>query len=218
MGWLEFCKRNWPTHEWKRDGCSLVEMTRDQYLLSYRAQVDDYERKNNFFMLRESRFGEKLPVAGINPHLEGRLHVDRGRIVIDIPFWATKWLVFERDKRCQDCGCYGWESHWQHSTGTERGHDVYDRPILQADVDAHNAEMVEYAKTFSKPSDIKDWFRYANPQDSRGMQVHHIVAVVDGGSNCTHNAMLLCWKCHLRRKGKGGVPVVLDGIQAKLVY
>jgi 5-methylcytosine-specific restriction endonuclease McrA len=76
--------------------------------------------------------------------------------------------------------------------------------------------MREYAKQFSKPSGIKDWYRYATPDDAQGLEVHHIVAVVDGGSNCTENAMLLCFKCHLARKGKGGIPTGRDSKQVLL--
>jgi 5-methylcytosine-specific restriction endonuclease McrA len=62
-----------------------------------------------------------------------------------------------------------------------------------------------------------EFYREPTPEWTLGMEVHHIVAVADGGSNCTHDAMLLCWKCHRRQGGKGGVPQGADSQQIRLV-
>ena len=214
MGWLAWAQRNFKTYPWEKAGCSLVEMTDDQLALALREYMDGFKGDNYLATLQTPipAYGLEVEVRGMNPHGEGRLHNDRGGVILDVPFFAVKWLVFDRDRaRCQDCGCYGWESHrvYEGRKLFAPAKVVYDKPIMQEDVDREKAELYHDGTPIG-------YFRYATPTDARGLQVHHIVAVVDGGSNCTHNLMLLCWKCHLARKGRGGVPTVLDGIQARL--
>ena len=158
MSWLKWAQRNFKTYPWKPEGCALRQFTEDEVKAlgdvdGAEAEPDDpgngilkWKYWKGAYQITETR--------GANPHGEGRLHVDRDAIVRDVPFWAVKWLVFERDKKCQDCGVYGWESRreFHPSPNHQFGGSskvVYEKPITQAVVDAHNAEMFEFSKEFS---------------------------------------------------------------------
>lgn len=188
MGWLEFCQRTWPTYAWQQQGCKLSQIPRDEYNFAYKVAHDEAEKNNTFINLT----AWDGVANGMNPHKEGRLHVDRGRLIIDIPFWATKWLVFGRDTKCQGCGTEGYEGRtvW----GPRASKIVYDKPLTE---------------------ELPEW-RKPTPKDSMGLEVHHVIPVVKGGANCTHNCILLCFKCHESLDGKGGIPTKMDGKQLTL--
>lgn len=42
----------------------------------------------------------------------------------------------------------------------------------------------------------RDGFRCALCDDTRGLQVHHVVRRSQGGTNSPQNLITLCWKCH----------------------
>ena len=95
MGWLEWCKKQYPTvYEWKPEGCKLLPPTED-----FIARVS----KQAF--LKTTPWGdvENCAIGGMNPHGHGKITKARNVVVFDIPFWIVKFLVFDRDKKCQDC-------------------------------------------------------------------------------------------------------------------
>ena len=42
----------------------------------------------------------------------------------------------------------------------------------------------------------RDGWRCALCDDTRGLQVHHVVMRSRGGADVEHNLITLCWKCH----------------------
>ena len=42
----------------------------------------------------------------------------------------------------------------------------------------------------------RDGFRCALCDDSRNLQIHHVVHRSQGGADVEHNLITLCWKCH----------------------
>ena len=42
----------------------------------------------------------------------------------------------------------------------------------------------------------RDGFRCALCDDTRGLQLHHVVHRSKGGADVPHNLITLCWKCH----------------------
>ena len=42
----------------------------------------------------------------------------------------------------------------------------------------------------------RDGYRCALCDDSRGLQIHHVVLRSQGGTNLPQNLITLCWKCH----------------------
>ena len=43
---------------------------------------------------------------------------------------------------------------------------------------------------------IRDGFRCALCDDTRGIQIHHVIHRSQGGSNAPMNLITLCWRCH----------------------
>ena len=163
MTWLEWAQKRIPTYPWKRDGCRLLPPTEEF-------------TKTNEGRYHVYRAGDVLnaPIRGMNPHGDGAVICERGFVSFDVPFWAVKWIVFDRDKKCQDCGLVPKNGY---------GEDVDDMDPRK-----------------------NSWLRL-------GYEVHHIIPFVHMGSNCTHNAVLLCSGCHGVRRGRGGM---LEGRQVQL--
>lgn len=42
----------------------------------------------------------------------------------------------------------------------------------------------------------RDGFRCALCDDTRGLQIHHVVSRGQGGTNYPQNLITLCWRCH----------------------
>lgn len=42
----------------------------------------------------------------------------------------------------------------------------------------------------------RDGYRCALCDDTRGLQIHHVVHRSQGGADVEHNLICLCWKCH----------------------
>ena len=42
----------------------------------------------------------------------------------------------------------------------------------------------------------RDGFRCALCDDTRGLQIHHVVRRSQGGTNLPQNLITLCWRCH----------------------
>lgn len=42
----------------------------------------------------------------------------------------------------------------------------------------------------------RDGYRCALCDDTRGLQIHHVVHRSQGGTDSPHNLITLCWKCH----------------------
>lgn len=47
----------------------------------------------------------------------------------------------------------------------------------------------------------RDGYRCALCDDTRGLQVHHVVRRSQGGTDYAHNLITLCWKCHAAAHG-----------------
>ncbi len=47
----------------------------------------------------------------------------------------------------------------------------------------------------------RDGWRCALCDDTRGLQVHHVVRRSQGGTSYPHNLITLCWKCHAAAHG-----------------
>ncbi len=176
MGWLSWCQRQYPTEPWLPEGESLIlpdKKVRDE-LAKY---LEDYEHKNNWTLSYAGHM-----IVGVNPHDIGRFTFERDRLTKDIPFWAARWLVYDRDKKCQGCGILGHDYRFVPNPHNFGGRRVWDLPL----------DM--------------EFYRDPNPLNTHGLEVHHIIRVINGGSNCTHNLALLCGSCHDRKGGRGGAP------------
>lgn len=47
----------------------------------------------------------------------------------------------------------------------------------------------------------RDGYRCALCDDTRGLQIHHVVHRSCGGSDSPHNLICLCWRCHAEAHG-----------------
>ena len=47
----------------------------------------------------------------------------------------------------------------------------------------------------------RDGFRCALCDDTRGLQIHHVVRRSQGGTDFPHNLITLCWRCHAAAHG-----------------
>lgn len=150
MGWREWCLKTFPTYPWQTNGCRLIL-----------PQGVDFKTWEEVYQKKFSH--SQGVIGGRNQHDDGRYILERGEMKWDIPFWAVKYLVFERDKKCQGCNRYA---------------RLFD------------------GEEITNPT----------PTNPHGLEVHHIIAVSKGGSNCTHNVVLLCTDCHNHFKLKGGAP------------
>ena len=61
----------------------------------------------------------------------------------------------------------------------------------------------------------RDGYRCALCDDTRGLQVHHVVRRSQGGTDYAHNLITLCWKCHAAAHGTAPLAAVLWGKPAQ---
>ena len=154
---LDYVKANFRVYPWRPEGCRLVP------------DPETAKQMPGGFILDETN--DSAPFGGKNPHGDGRWTLERETALFDVPFWAAKVLVFDRDRQCQGC----------HA-----------------------------------PEDAPTWRRRPpNPWNTAGLEVHHIVPFVKGGSNCTHNLALLCRSCHLQFNGDGGSPSLIKRFEER---
>lgn len=230
MTWLEWAKRRYETYPWKPEGCALV--------LPKGVSLEDYRE----VVKKKFPYSQGI-IGGVNPHGHGTTIHERGEIKEDIPFWAAKWLVFDRDKKCQNCGAYvsqeyrqekiedyrKWQKqereYWNREKDRETLHlqmmqqrhiitDPEKRRIneliienLKETVEKHENGSYYIHEHYEKWLDDKIRFeeRDTDSDNNYGLEVQHIIPVSQGGSNCTHNLILLCHECHVALGGKGGV-------------